>query len=185
MNAAIAFAAALLLFHYLSTREIPAASDDESYLLYVSISAELLAARLENFSLIEFFLGEPLWLFGNMALAWIYEPEDAMRAIIGLSFAISFISMFKLTKWNAFACLAFFLFPTVMKNYVVHIRQGTAISVLLLFLAFRPRWAVAGALLATLIHTSLIVLSLILIVDRNRWLRQAFSATPRSALVMA
>ena len=151
----------------LSSRNIPSAIDDLSYLEYASNSTQLLFSRYQDLSFLGFLLAEPVWLGINAFLGAVFDEELVVRIIIAASAGMMVTAMLRLTKWNVLACIGFLLFPTVLSNYVIHLRQGLAISTLLLFLAFWPGWLLVGATLAALIHTSLFVILGLLLIVRN------------------
>ena len=167
LKGAAALVLAFALVALLSDRNIPSAIDDLNYLEYASYGAELLFSRYQDTSLLGFLLAEPLWLAINAVLGASFDEELVVRIIIGASTGIMAASMLRLTKWNTLACIGFLLFPTVLSNYIIHLRQGAAMSILLLFLAFWPRWLLVGAGLAALTHSSLWVIFGLLMLDRN------------------
>ena len=161
---ALAVAFALVL----SGREIPAALDDESYLAYAANSSEILAASIQDWSSIGSFLNEPGWMLLNWTLAQVSDEEMVVRIIIFCSTLVAFISVAKLVNWSAFQCAAFFLFPMVLVPYVTHLRQGTAIAVLFVFLAFFPRRIIAGTFLAAAIHSSFVPVLALVVAERYK-----------------
>ncbi|MEE4538012.1 MAG: hypothetical protein V2J51_05925 [Erythrobacter sp.] len=68
----------------------------------------------------------------NMLLARFLSPEEAMRTII---FVPAFLVSWQLTKRDprhALWMVAFLLSPQVVKNHIIHLRQGVALSVFVL-----------------------------------------------------
>lgn len=72
---------------------------------------------------------EPLWLGLNSFLHLFLKPENVMRGIIFFSsLTFSFVFL-KADPKNIFWLILFLLFPPIVKNYIIHLRQGVAICV--------------------------------------------------------
>ena len=108
--------------------------DRDNYLNYVANSGLIFFGNLSQ-GLFSFLLNEPIWLFINMVLNFLFDPEFALRIIIFTSsFAFSFY-MLRARRGDlfyVFFAIVICLLPQVMKNYVIHLRQGVAIA----FVAF-------------------------------------------------
>lgn len=105
--------------------------DRENYLIYAE-SSLIIIARYLNQGILSFLSNEPLWLFTNVLLSQFGTPEQTIRLVTGIS---GFIIAFKVLRFNPkyFVFLFFLLLlPQVMKNHVVHLRQGLAISVFIM-----------------------------------------------------
>jgi hypothetical protein len=98
---------------------------------------------------------EPIWLLLNAALGIYLPPESVVRFII--FFSASFVAWLVLRHHprQFFWIICFLLLPMVMKNNLIHLRQGAAIAVFL-WGWYSPgpvrRWLWMG--LAPLIHAS-------------------------------
>ena len=105
---------------------------------------------------------EPVWLCLNAILALVFEPEGVVRAIIFLS--ASTVAL-KVLRFNPRLLPLLFLLlfmPMVIKNFLVHIRQGVAIAIFLLGWFASPRWRLPVMALAASVHISFAFILLML-----------------------
>ncbi|WFE68798.1 EpsG family protein [Thiomicrospira sp. R3] len=128
--------------------------DRVNYLTYAS-SSDIIVLRYISGGVLSFFTNEPVWLAINIVLNLFLSSENVVAVIIFFS---AFISSYLTLKVNPkyFIFLLFILiFPQFIGKYVVHLRQGLAISIFLLawFTLSKPwRWFLFG--LTPLIHAS-------------------------------
>lgn len=100
--------------------------DFSAYLEYAQYSQVRMEFYLTN-NLISLLSNEPIWLLINSGLSLLFEPEITVRLIIFLSASItSWLLLYHYPKHFVWLAL-FFLFPQVIKNYLLHIRQGLGI----------------------------------------------------------
>lgn len=129
--------------------------DRVNYLNYAEHSREILFFGA-NFSLVYFIANEPLWLILNWVLFSIFsDPAEVVRIYIFFSAALFSFLLLRVDRRAFWLLLLFCLFPQIIKNYVIHLRQGVALSVFFsgwLIGGFRRRWLVMG--LAPFIHSS-------------------------------
>lgn len=136
--------------------------DFGNYLIYAE---DPWAAFLANWRINPIFAlaNEPVWLWLNAVLASVLEPEGVVRTIIFLS--ASTVAL-RILRFNAKLLPLLFLLlfmPMVVKNFLIHIRQGAAIAVFLLgWFATRPKWRLPVMALAPFIHTSFVFVFLLL-----------------------
>lgn len=128
--------------------------DRANYLVYAQYSKELFAMYAANgFS--EMLANEPLWLLLNIWLSKSFTPEDTLRVIIFFSsFLVSFLVLRSYPKY-AFLLILFILMPQVLKNNIIHLRQGLGIT--FFFLGWWCRYLPLRILfigLAPLVHAS-------------------------------
>jgi len=135
--------------------------DRDNYLLF--ISAETLFERINIgiSSPLVFFANEPLWVFLNLGLAILFEADTVIRLIIFLGAATFCCVVLRHLRGGPtlylFGCAALLLLtPQILKNYVVHLRQGFAIAVFMLILFDFPSYWRLGlaAIIAALFHSS-------------------------------
>ena len=122
-----------LLYAYLLITVIPidAVMDRGNYLNYASWPEVLFIQQLER-GLLPLFFNEPIFLLINFVLSLLFDEENVVRTII---FFGSFTTSYLVLRYNYryFLILLFFLLiPQVLKNYVIHIRQGLALSFFLI-----------------------------------------------------
>lgn len=122
----------LALSYGLVSSQLPDSTfkDFHNYLVY----AENSWAILIGYSLrgpVSVLANEPVWLLLNASLATYFVPETVVRLIIFLSG--SSVSWLVLRHYpQHFVWLLLFLFlPQVIKNHLIHLRQGAAIALFL------------------------------------------------------
>jgi len=133
--------------------------DRASYLLYPSNSPILL---LQNFSLGLFPLlaNEPLWLAINSLLSIFISAENVIRAIIAFSSFTTFYLALKNTNVKYFyIVILFLLLPLVLKNNLIHLRQGFGVAIFLIgWFSTTNKVKYFFYICAALIHSSFIVI---------------------------
>lgn len=128
--------------------------DFSNYLVYAD-SSWLIALRYADGGLLRILSNEPVWLLMNTGLGLFLDPETVVRTII--FFGATSVAWLILRHYpQHFVWLILFLFlPQVIKNYLIHLRQGAAIAVFLWgwFAVNRSsRWLLIG--LTPFIHAS-------------------------------
>lgn len=159
--------AALLSIGYasfLSSLPMDVFLDRQNYLNYVDNSVDLFLFQWE-LGFLPFIANEPLWLFFNSILSGGFRnPENAVRFYIFLSAGFFAFFVLRHDSRNIVWLLFFLLFPQIIKNYIVHLRQGVAVAV------FFAGWGLTGVkkrwffmALASFIHASFFfIISLLL-----------------------
>lgn len=105
--------------------------DRVSYLMYASDSGAI-SLRYLSSGILAFLANEPAWLGINMILSQLLSPEQVVFSIVLFS---AFWSSYLILKFDAryfVFLLVIVFFPQVILKYVVHLRQGLAISIFLL-----------------------------------------------------
>ncbi len=128
--------------------------DFNNYLIYAE-SSSLIALSYAGGGFLSVLANEPVWLLINSGLGLFMDPEMVVRTII--FFGASSVVWLILRHYpKHFYWLILFLFlPQVIKNYLIHLRQGAAITVFLWgwFAVNRSsRWFLMG--LTPFIHSS-------------------------------
>lgn len=104
--------------------------DFNNYLGYAENSS-LIALGYAAGGYLAILANEPVWLFINSGLGQFMDPEIVVRSIIFFG-ASSFAWLILRYYPKHFYWLILFLFlPQVIKNYLIHLRQGAAITVFL------------------------------------------------------
>ncbi|RMG72473.1 MAG: hypothetical protein D6711_12880 [Chloroflexi bacterium] len=104
--------------------------DRINYLVYAS-AADLIMERYALNGVLTVLANEPVWLLLNRLLATFLSPEMIIRLIV--FFPASIIAWLLLQHrkgWIGWTLL-FLFFPAVIKNHVIHLRQGVAIALFL------------------------------------------------------
>ncbi|MCL1112987.1 EpsG family protein [Shewanella basaltis] len=119
---------ALLYAYFLTNLPLLDLVDRENYLSYTELSSVHLIGYL-NSGFIKLLTNEPLWLTLNIVLGLFLEPENVLRTIIFFpAFIVSYLVIVKEPKIFLWAVFILF-FPLVIKNHIIHLRQGVAIAV--------------------------------------------------------
>ncbi len=166
---ATAYAIALVSLPFLVFR------DRDNYLVYASASDVILQRFLER-GILPLLSNEPVWLLINVALARMLPPDDVVRVIIAVpAFAVAWMTL-RARPGRMVWLLLFLLYPAVVKNHIIHLRQGVAVALFLagMLLAQRRgwRWLLIG--LTPFIHSSFFfVLGILLLAHLSRRLRFA------------
>lgn len=142
----------ILMALFLALRPVPWATDDINYLDYVNYSGELLVNILNK--PLGLFVDEPLWLLLNAGLGLVFENEMAFRIIIFLSSYIALRSLGLLSNNSLLTLFLFIIVGEILAKYILHIRQGLAISLFLLGLAKEGKKGTFIRMLTPFIHTS-------------------------------
>lgn len=137
--------------------------DRLNYLNYAENSQIILASRVSG-GLVSFLANEPLWILTNIVLRAFLQSSDVITFLI---FASSFVCSFFVLRHgpkNLIWLLLILCAPQVYKNYVIHLRQGFALSIFLVALMVRgDGWRLFLMLLAPLVHSSFFLILLIYI----------------------
>jgi hypothetical protein len=158
------------LYAYLLITLIPidAIKDRGSYLDYASWPEVLIIKRLEG-GVLALIFNEPIFLLINFVLSFLFDEENVVRTII---FFGSFTTSYLVLRYNYryFLLLLFFLLiPQVLKNYVIHLRQGLAMSFFLIGYLSTSKNKFKNSffiLLSPLIHSSFFVLVFLIYLNK-------------------
>lgn len=147
----------------LTALPIDAFYDRGNYLVYAENSINIFY-RYFNGGFLRTFSNEPIWLGINIFLSGWLSPENTLRAII---FCASFVTAYLALKNNYkywYLVFLILLLPQVIKNDIVHLRQGLALAVFLIGWyseSRRVKFLFIGA--APFIHASFFFIDFILI----------------------
>lgn len=122
---------ALVFATLLSSLPVGQFVDRDNYLMYAGNSIAILLLNASQ-GIGSVLTNEPLWLLINILLSSFLEPEACVRTIIAFSsFCVCYVT-FRARTGSVFILLLFLLLPQILKNYVIHLRQGMAISVFMI-----------------------------------------------------
>jgi len=171
---------AYVLASTLAALPIDAFNDRDNYLTYARYS-DVISLRYEAEGLFAVFANEPLWLFLNTFLAQFLSPDNVVRVLI---FVPSFVIAWQLLRHeprNAIWIIAFLLAPQVVKNHIVHLRQGVAIAIFVSAYFAKPGWLRYGLMLAApLVHSSFLF---VLTIGAVAWASGRLQLSPRVRLM--
>jgi len=140
--------------------------DRDAYLAYAEGSLAIVALNAAQ-GVGVVLTNEPLWLLINALLSLLFDPEYCVRIVIGVSAFLVAKTVVQNNFQRLIVVVLFLLLPQVLKNYVIHLRQGLAIGV---FMAGwyastdRRRWALM--LLTPFIHASFFFVIAFLLFNR-------------------
>ncbi|BBR38831.1 hypothetical protein WP3W19E03_13560 [Aeromonas veronii] len=136
--------------------------DRSNYLVYAS-SSDVIFARYFVNGLLSVLTNEPVWLFLNVTLSKYLTSEQVVYTFILVSSFISSYLILKVSPKYFFILLLFLFVPQVISKYVVHLRQGLAISIFLIGWNINNKWRLLFYILAPLIHSSFFIVLLLLV----------------------
>lgn len=138
----------------LASLPLRAFQDRENYLAYAENSLLILARHAVEGPL-TLLVNEPLWLLFNSGIASVLSPEETLRVIILVP---AFMVAYRLLQAHPrqwIWLLVFLLLPQMMKNHVIHLRQGLAVAVFLWAWFSERRWVRLGLMSVTpFLHAS-------------------------------
>ncbi|MEH8015845.1 EpsG family protein [Rheinheimera muenzenbergensis] len=155
--------------------------DRANYLEMARVSPLIMARHLGQ-GLHSLLANEPVWLALNSVLGLLFDDTVVVRIIVFFSaFVVSYLLLLNNPK-NFFWLMLVLVFPQVMKNFVIHIRQGLAIAVFLL------GWFSAGNKkrlffigLSPFIHSSFFIIIAIML---GGWLLKKLRTAPDIKLLL-
>lgn len=155
---------------------IDAFKDRDNYFVYANYS-DVILVRYSAGGLLSFLANEPLWLSLNVILSKYFYPENVVRIFIG---APAFLVSWQLLKHNprhAIWMVLFLVSPQVVKNHIIHLRQGVGLSVFILGYFAGPKWLRISLMVAAgFIHASILF---ILVIGLMVWASDALRSEPR------
>ncbi|SNY51856.1 EpsG family protein [Arsukibacterium tuosuense] len=139
--------------------------DRENYLTFAEFSI-VVAARHAADGLLTALMNEPVWLGLNIILSSVFSPETTVRILIGLpAFTVAYLVL-RFNKKYFFFLILVLLMPQVIKNHIIHLRQGVAISIFLYaWFCQRPLLKMFLFGIAPFVHSSFFFVLFILIVS--------------------
>lgn len=148
LGLALAYGLALALL------PVDAFLDRDNYLVYAT-NGEAILASYSALGWLNILANEPLWLLGNITLSHVLAPEQILRLFVFLPATTVAYLVLRTGPRQFFWLLLFLLLPQVIKNHIVHLRQGVAVAVFLAAWNVKsPVWRWALMLSTTLIHAS-------------------------------
>ena len=148
--------------------------DRGNYRAYVE-NAPLIMLRWDIVDFIRILANEPVWIMINVALGKFLWPEQALQAIIFVSTALTSFFFLRTGRQKLLPLImmfAFLLLPQVLKNHVIHLRQGLGVALFLTgWFSASPKWRWMLWILAPLLHSSFFFVVLMISVAQlcSRW----------------
>lgn len=150
----ITFFLALAYASILAALPMDVFMDRTGYLIYATFSWRIFDAHCELGGLAVFF-NEPVWLWINGLLSLFLSPDATVRTLIFASALTVALVVLRQNPRHLIWLVFILLFPQVIKNYIIHLRQGVAIAVFMAGWAMgsdRHRWGLW--ILTPFIHSS-------------------------------
>jgi hypothetical protein len=145
----------------------PGMLDYNSYLEYAQYSSERFDA-FRHQGIVVLLSNEPIWLMINLSLSQVFDPNDTIQTIVFFSAAASAYIVSVRAKERLWVVVVFLMLPLIIKNYVIHVRQGCAVAVLLVGWVCKSknfRWLLM--LVATMIHASVGFLFILYVISKK------------------
>ena len=181
LTRALPVAFAFLYALTLSQLPLDVFKDRENYFVYIFYSQEIFQ-RYTAGGVSSIIANEPIWLFFNMLLSRFLNPDNAMRVLI---FIPAFIVSWQLLRRNlnhAIWMVVFLLSPQVVKNHIIHLRQGVAVAIFIFAYFSNSKWVRFSLMgVACLIHSSLFF---ICILGVGTWSLTKLRFSPRAQAAM-
>lgn len=173
---ALAFIVAGLYGSVLASFPVRIFNDRINYLEYAGHSSEILQRFIAE-GPVAVLTNEPVWLLINILLGLLFSPETTVRLIVGVPAFIVSYCVLRVAPKHFFWLLLFLFFPQVIKNHIVHLRQGVAISIFLMgWFSRTPFIRYTSFCVAPLVHSSFFfVIGLHLLMQLAMRLRLSFS----------
>lgn len=150
----VVFLLSITYAFFLSNLKIDAFKDRDNYFVYASSSWDILTANLSQ-SIVSTLSNEPLWLLVNSTLSLFLIPENVVRCLIFFSSFVTAYFLLNVSPKNIILLILILIFPQVIKNYIIHLRQGFALAIFILgWFSVNNNKKILFFLLAPLIHSS-------------------------------
>lgn len=178
----ICFFVALIFSLVLSNLQVDAYIDRVSYLAYAEDSLLVLGRNFSS-GWLKLIFNEPLWLTINIILSTIFSVENVVRFIIFCStFLTVYLVLSNVDKRFFVLALLFLLLPQVLKNNIIHLRQGLAVAIFLAgWFSLNYKTKYLCFIFSALIHSSFVIV-LVGIIGVNILLYLRFSYGLRSII---
>lgn len=169
--ASISFAFAV----YLSSLPMEPFVDRANYLNFATYIEVIIGNRLDK-GFFGFLFNEPLFALIMLTLRYFLSAEGAISVIIGFStFSVFFLVLSNVPKKYLLLAVLILLLPQVLKNHIIHLRQGLAIAIFLWgWFSNNRNYKLLFFVLAALTHSSFLIivsgLALIIVVQKVKLL---------------
>jgi hypothetical protein len=181
MNRLLCFVVAILYASLLAAFPMEGVVDRDNYLEMARVSPLIMARHLGQ-GIHSLIANEPVWLAINSALGLMFADTVVVRIIVFFSaFSVAYLLLRHNPK-HFFWLLLILIFPQVMKNFVIHLRQGLAIAVFMIgwfSLGKKKRLFFIG--LSPFIHSSFFIIIAIML---GGWVLKKLKMAPDIKLLL-
>ena len=155
----LCFFAALVFALVLANLPVDQFVDRENYLVYAMNAPEILSSRIGN-GYFSFVFNEPVWVLINLILSSVMTAENCVRVIILFSaFSTSYLVLKNSPPEYILVVLAFIFLPQILKNNIIHLRQGLGVAFFLWgWFSERKMISYLFFFTAALVHSSFIII---------------------------
>ncbi|WP_132353297.1 hypothetical protein [Photorhabdus khanii] len=156
-----------VLYGYILSYVLPleAFLDRENYLIYASESQVILDRYISQ-GILSFFTNEPIWLLTNISLSLTFTPETTLRIIILVPASVIFYVAIINNQKYILITLIFLFMPQILKNNIIHLRQGFAIALFILSWYSQSKIIKNILLISTpFIHSSFFIIITLVFID--------------------
>lgn len=161
----LAFLYAIFLSNYSFDHSI--SQDRDAYINYVLNSKNIFISYYHEGGLKKLLSNEFLFLTLNIFLNLFYQPETVVKIIIFFSAFITSLLILRDNSKNLILLLLFLIFPAVLFKFIVHLRQGFAISIFLLgWFSLSKNWRWFFFILTPFLHSSFIFVLIVYIANQ-------------------
>ncbi|WP_083981783.1 EpsG family protein [Arsukibacterium ikkense] len=181
MKSFLIFCIAFLYAALLASFPMEGVMDRDNYLEMARVSPLILARHLGQ-GIHSLLANEPVWLAINSALGLMFADTVVVRIIVFFSaFSVAYLLLRHNPK-NFFWLILVLIFPHVMKNFIVHIRQGLAIALFMIgwfSVGNKKRLFFIG--ISPFVHSSFFIIIAILL---GGWVLKKIKAAPDIKLLL-
>lgn len=152
-----AVAIPLLYATILASLPLDVFKDRANYLVYAEHSDAIFLGNLIS-GWDKLIFNEPAWLLVNIALGLFLTPEGVIRVIIFVpAFLVAHVAI-RHAQGTGLWIILLLLFPQVVKNHIIHLRQGLAVSLFLVaFFSSSRTIRLSLTTLAAFVHSSFLI----------------------------
>lgn len=135
--------------------------DFNSYLNYAENGDKILERYVSRGSL-SFAFNEPVWLITNISFSFFLSSEAVVRSVIFISMSVMAFVLLKNNPQHAIWIFLILIHPQIIKNGLVHLRQGLAIAIFLVgYYTVAPKRRIFLMALSPFIHSSFFLILMI------------------------
>ncbi|WP_155113021.1 EpsG family protein [Metabacillus mangrovi] len=154
----------IIAFLFALPEDITWARDRLNYLTYAE-SSSIIIQRYLSTGILSIFSNEPLFLVINIILLAMFPPEQIVRIIIFISTLGVLYALGKVTNYSFWIIILFLFIPQIVKNHIIHLRQGLGLSFYLIGLTLNNKFSRYLKVSAVFIHSSFAFLILFEILE--------------------
>lgn len=139
--------------------------DRDNYLAYLE-NASIVMLNWSFDDALRILANEPVWIMVNAALGLILWPEQAILVLIFVPATVVAYLLIRADSQKLIPLLmllCFLLVPQILKNHVIHLRQGLAVAIFLIgWFSTSRRWRGCLWIIAPLVHSSFFFILMLL-----------------------